>query len=117
MLIVLAFYKRKAGITRNQFSDHWRNVHGPLFARFPDRERYLIRYVQHHLSSDSNYPVPAGCEFDGFSEAWFTSAQAREEMFKTEYYLNTCYPDNDLFLDMKATRWVVFDEPNVVIGG
>ena len=30
MLTVLGFYKRKEGMSREEFSHHWRYVHGPL---------------------------------------------------------------------------------------
>jgi EthD domain len=53
MLITLGFYKRKPGLTREQFSKHWREVHGPLIANDPILSKYLKRYVQHHCVPSS----------------------------------------------------------------
>jgi uncharacterized protein (TIGR02118 family) len=115
MIISLGFYKRRPGLTKNQFSNHWANIHGPLIRSIPNLNRYLTRYVQHHLTPDDLYPVPAGMEFDGFSEVWFTSHEAKKQLFADEFFKSKVVADEALFIDMAATRWIVMDEPRVMI--
>jgi len=117
MVIVLGYYKRKPGITHEQFCNHWLNVHGPLIKEIPNIDKYVLRYVQHHLTPDSHYPAPEGMDFDGFSEAWFPSLEARSELFSLPFYLKECIADERLFLDMDATRWVVTDDQEVIMAG
>lgn len=115
-IVVLGFYKRKKGITRQQFFEHWEKVHGPGILEIPNIERCLVRYVQHHLTPDSHYPTPDGMEFDGFSEGWFADENSRDQLYALEEFKSILLDEQE-FLDMEATRWVVFDKQNVVISG
>jgi uncharacterized protein (TIGR02118 family) len=108
--IILGFYKRKAGLSQEQFIDHWENIHGPVIKAVPDIEKYVVRYVQHRLTTIG----AAGLEFDEFSETWFTDETARDRLFATPGFKET-YADEEQFLDMDATRWIVVDDQNVVI--
>lgn len=117
MIIGLGFYKRKAGLTHAQFSDHWTNIHGPLIRAIPGIEKYLVRYVQHHLTADSSYPTPDGIDFDGFSEAWFPSLEARDKLFSLPFFLKEVIDDERRFIDMEAKRWIVVDEQREIIRG
>jgi len=115
MVINLGFYKRKPGLSREQFSRHWESIHGPLIRSIPNIDQYLIRYVQHHLTPDIVFPMPDGQLYDGFSEAWFPSIAARTELFGLPFFLQKVIEDERNFLDMEATRWLVIDEPKVMI--
>ncbi|WP_340314923.1 EthD domain-containing protein [Rhizorhabdus argentea] len=118
MIILLGFYKRRPDLTWEQFSDHWRNVHGPLLRDTPQASRYIKRYVQHHLRP-RNPPIPGAqsLEFDGFSEAWFESAEAREEMHRQTIFKDVMHPDELKFLDPAATRVSMVDVQYVQIAG
>ena len=124
MFIVLGFYKRRPDLTHEQFSHHWRNVHGPLMQRIARTHPYMIRYVQHHLSPDSDYPVPAGATsdtttqvYDGFSEAWFENKESRDKWFALPVFKTEGAEDARQFLDMNTSRWAVIDEQHVIIPG
>lgn len=60
---------RKAGMTREEFSQYWLNQHGPLAAKLIPGVR---RYVQNHIVA-----VP-GMEFqgDGVVEMWYDDVAA-----------------------------------------
>ena len=113
MIIVMGFYKRRSDLTWQEFSDHWRNVHGPLLRDTPKTAQYMRRYVQHHLR-----PSPGGpaFEFDGFSEGWFDSLEARQEMHESEEFLSIVRSDSALFLDLSATHYLVLDKPVHIVG-
>jgi uncharacterized protein (TIGR02118 family) len=116
MIILLGFYKRRPDLSWEQFSDHWRNVHGPLMRDTPESARYIRRYVQHHIRPNTLSPNIAHLEFDGFSEAWFDSVEAREEMHRQSIFAEIMYPDEAKFLDMTATRYSMLDVQHTIIG-
>ncbi|MFC4670850.1 EthD domain-containing protein [Seohaeicola nanhaiensis] len=116
MIITLGFYKRKPGLTLEQFQTHWRDVHGPLIAGIPGVEKYLKRYVQHHMVPSQGWPGVGPLDYDGFSESWFPSLDARKELHAMPYFQNEMIEDERQFLDMDATRVLMFDNQVVQIG-
>jgi uncharacterized protein (TIGR02118 family) len=116
MLITLGFYKRRPDLTREQFSHHWRTVHGPLIAQNPILSKYIKRYVQHHCVPSQNWDNVGALEYDGFSESWFESLEARKEMHALPYFQKEMIEDEHKFLDMKSTRILMFDNQVVQIG-
>lgn len=122
-IIILGFYKRKPGLTHEEFSRHWSQIHGPLIRSLPDIDKYLIRYVQHHLvpkdtgSSDTPSPENGDLEiYDGFSEAWWVDEKAQEQLYVTDMFKEV-QKDEEEFLDMNATRWITRDSQKVIIKG
>ncbi len=108
MLRFLGFYKRKPGLTHEQFNHHWLNIHGPCVRAVPGGDRYLKKYIQHRLTID---PASQEQEFvyDGFSEGWFESFEDRAA-FAALPGLAAVIEDEALFIDLAATRWMVTDE-------
>ena len=117
MIINLGFYKRKTGLTHEQFARHWTEIHGPLIRSIPNIERYLTHYVQHHVVPDPVSLLPFDLDYDGFSEAHFTSLEARDELFNLPFFQERVVPDEHVFIDMSATRIVLLDEPRTIIRG
>jgi uncharacterized protein (TIGR02118 family) len=62
---------RKAGISREEFSSYWKNIHAPILQQIPE----LRGYVQNHA-----LPDPEGNEppYDGFGELYFDSLEAMQ---------------------------------------
>jgi uncharacterized protein (TIGR02118 family) len=72
--------RRRSELTREQFSDYWRNHHGPLFQQHAKRYRAL-RYVQNHTSdsplNDAMRASRGSAEpYDGVGEIWWASEEA-----------------------------------------
>lgn len=109
MLIVLGFYKRKPGLTYEQFSSHWRDVHGPLVRNTPDIAKYIRRYVQHHLAPNTIFPGLSPLPYDGFSEVWFDSVEDHMKMRAEPIHREVMIPDEHLFLDMEMTKVTMLD--------
>ncbi|TMD63908.1 MAG: EthD family reductase [Chloroflexi bacterium] len=61
---------RRPGMSLEEFSRYWRDVHGPIGRRIPG----LRRLVQSHPVSDPDGPSPAA--FDGMAELWFDDLAA-----------------------------------------
>lgn len=116
MFISLGFYKRRPDLTHEEFSRHWREVHGPLLRNTPSISHYLRRYVQHHMSPTTEFANVLPLEFDGFSEAWFDSPQARLKMHAERAFQELVIPDEANFIDMTATRYLMLDQQVVQVG-
>jgi len=68
--------RRRAGMSREDFVDHWLNRHGPLALRHhPGLVRYVANVVDASLSPDA-------LQLDGIGELYFARPEAlRDEMF------------------------------------
>jgi hypothetical protein len=100
----LGYSKRTPGLTNDQFSTHWGNVNGPLSRAVPNVYRYLTRYVQHHLTRTTVFPVPAAMEFDGFSEVWLTIHEANDELFRHAFFKSNVIADDAFFQHDRLSR-------------
>jgi hypothetical protein len=116
MLINLGFYKRKPGLSVEEFRRIWSQEYGPLYSANSDITRYLRRYVQHRLSPQTDWPNPF-VGFDGFSESWFESAADRKAMQGTKYYQEVLKPLAAEFLDMENSTMSAYDDQVVQVGG
>src|SRR5690606_5550966 len=99
MLVTLGFYKRKPGLSTEEFRRLWSEEYGPLYSKNEEITRYLRRYVQHRLSPQTDWPTPF-VGYDGFSESWFDSADDRKAMQATKYYQEVLKPMAEKFLDL-----------------
>ncbi|MBP0590467.1 EthD domain-containing protein [Paraburkholderia sp. LEh10] len=115
MWVSVSFYKRKPGTSHEEFSRHWREIHGPLIAKNPKIARHIKRYVQHHLQPNASVPGVQELEFDGFSEVWFESMEDRQAMFAEPDFQNLVIPDEHNFIDMSITRTSMSDTPVVQV--
>jgi uncharacterized protein (TIGR02118 family) len=115
MIIRIGFYKRKPGITREEFSRHWREVHGPIIRDNPELARHFVRYVQHHLRP-STLPGVFPLEYDGFSEVWHEDEEQAMRIREEPLFQRLVLPDEENFLDTTANRVSVFDHPVVQLG-
>jgi uncharacterized protein (TIGR02118 family) len=123
MLVFLSFYRRRPDLSWQQYSDHWRNVHGPLIRDTPALSRYMRRYVQHHLQAPPSFPnqLPPGTpplvplDFDGMSENWIDSEDDVRKLL-AEPAWQRVLADEKNFLDMSATRAMMLDQQVVQLG-
>jgi hypothetical protein len=110
MIKLVAFLKRKPGLSREDFYSHWFDVHGPLIASTPELARHIVRYEQ--------LPLEHGTDgYDGVTIQWMTSAASFEAFVAEPTYLELIYPDEERFLDRDALVWMVSAEPRVPIDG
>jgi uncharacterized protein (TIGR02118 family) len=112
MIKALGMLKRKKGLTREQFLEHWEKIHAPLF--LSENVPGLRRYIQNH-------PVKgAGPEFDtdidGIAELWFDdleSAQAFYRWYPSSDEAKKLREDGKLYSDAEA-RFLFLAEEHVL---
>jgi len=113
--------RRKAGMSRADFHDYWRNVHGPLVARF-STVLNIHRYIQLHTLDD---PINDGLAtarggmepaYDGVAELWWESPEtlAAAGTGAGADALQTLLEDEQKFIDLpQSPMWFAYEYPQV----
>jgi uncharacterized protein (TIGR02118 family) len=107
---------RRPDLTLEQFKDHWKNVHGPLFSSQPEVQQYVKKYIQVHSTGEhlENKDFPKVSYFDGIAEIWFENMEDIEKVFGSEDFKNNIAPDEEKFIDRDKIQWIYATE-NVVV--
>src|SRR5687768_6006290 len=109
MLKVVAFFKRKPGVSVDDFSRHWGTRHADLVRRLPG----IRRYVQNPtLASGYRRHEPV---YDGVAEAWFDDGDALRGSGASREYA-AVKADEAGFIDATSIGSVITEEV-VVVGG
>jgi uncharacterized protein (TIGR02118 family) len=109
MVKLVAFFKRKAGVSVEQFQNHWRTAHAQLVVRQPG----LRRYVQNHtLASAYRTREPV---YDGVAEAWFDDTDAMRKLAPTAQW-QAVRDDEANFIDPGSLDAILTDEVVIVDG-
>ncbi len=69
------FITKKSGLSHEEFVDHWLNKHAVLVGKMPGLIRYSVNLVDR-----TRFPQ---FEYDGFSELWYESEEARDASFES----------------------------------
>jgi uncharacterized protein (TIGR02118 family) len=88
----MTFFKRRAGLTRDELLRYWRGVHGPLAASAPGPRRYVQSAV-----------LPSACEpgeprFDGVAQIWFDDDIALQTLLESKLFRESVKPDERNFV-------------------
>ena len=104
-LVVLT--KRKPGLSREDFREHYEEVHKPLALKFFKNFR---RYVRNYIIPAPGREEP---EFDCITEIWYDSVEAANadmRLWKSEAG-EIVSDDNESFQDTSRSRfWLVEEE-------
>ena len=97
---------RRPGMTLEEFSRYWREVHAPIGRRIPG----LRRLVQSH-------PVPhppemAPPDFDGMAELWFDDIAALEMACRSPEWRGST-ADEANFIDETRTATFITEEEEI----
>ena len=113
MIKLIVLLKRKPGITREEFSRHWREKHGPLVVGVTESSVHMRRYIQNHIVSGPDDLTEEG--FDGIFEGWYESREALARVSATRGYRDLIHPDELTFMDHAGCVTYIVDE-HIVIG-
>ena len=96
-LVRISFVRRAPGLSREEFADHWTNVHAPLARK---HHPTLVRYVQNVVTDSVTTGAP---EVDGIAELGFCSLRdVHERMYDSPAGADTIRRDIQQFLDVAA---------------
>ncbi|MBN2076426.1 MAG: EthD family reductase [Dehalococcoidales bacterium] len=103
MIKTIVLAHRKPGMTREEFNQHWLEVHAPLSAKYIPG---LKKYVQNHFIS-----IP-GIEYegDGIVETWYDSIKSWQEAVKAIRANKELMADGPKFLKPNTDRLWVLEE-------
>lgn len=111
-MIKFAFLiNRVEGMSVEEFVDHHRNHHAPLFTSIPEAARYVRKYTVSHPVPAPNYPPTA---YDGLTEIWFDDWADHDAFFASENYRVRVNPDEATFIDSASVGVMVTEETVVV---
>lgn len=111
-MIKFAFMiNRMDGMTFEEFVEHHRDRHAPLFTSIPEAGKYVKKYTVSHPVPAEGYPSPA---YDGLTEIWFESWADHDAFFASENYKKLVNPDESRFIDMNSVAVMVTEERVVV---
>jgi len=100
MIKRISLLTRKDGMTREQFTRHWLEIHAPLAKPVPG----LRRYVQAHIVEEFRRPdIPTSpVEVDGIAELWFESRESMERALASPE-MKALHADGALFIGSNKT--------------
>jgi len=111
MSVRIGLIRKKADWTAEQFSEYWRDVHGPLAAQAPGLLEYWQNVATERLQRGIDY-ARGPWDFDGFSQLWFDDAKQADHAFKESSLAADLIADENRFL---GGLHILTAEQNVVI--
>ena len=106
MITTIAFLKARAGMSRDEFVDHYENHHVPLVESIASGPFHCVR---HYLSPADEAGHPA--EFDAVTHMKFADAATRRTWLSLVLAPGSgVAQDEERFLDRSRTRSFVVDE-------
>src|SRR5262245_23769145 len=103
MVKAVSFFKRKPGMSVEDFQSYWRTRHPEVVTRLPG----LVRYVQSHtLVSGYRKGEPVA---DGIAEVWFPNTAAMRALAGAAVYTDV-RADEAKFIDHGTMKLVITEE-------
>jgi len=106
MIKTIALIHRKAGISREEFAQHYEEVHAPLALKHLPM---IKRYIRNHVI---DVPGMEGPDFDCVSEFWFDSIEDAMEVAEWAQSDDgqVIRDDEAMFMDSSKTISFMVDE-------
>jgi len=117
MFSVIVCIKRKKGLSLEEFSGHWRNIHAGLISENREFSRHIIEYKQYHKIEQDKYTANLFGEvihhYDGIGILSFLSKNHWIAAINELQYVNKVRPDEFNFIDIKSCKTFVMSAVNV----
>lgn len=106
MIKSMTWFKRRPGLTLEQFDRYWQSTHRDLAVQLPGLRHYR-----------QNPVVPGRTEarYDGLAETWFEDTDAMRALVHTEQYA-ALMADEPNLMDMSTRHEMLVDEHVIVDG-
>lgn len=105
-------FKRRDGMTVQEFQTYRRDVHAPLLFAIPEASK-IRRFVVSYPVPAPHFPEPS---FDAVVEAWFDSEEDMNKLYFSKNFETQVDPDHANFIDLSSVVRIVSEEI-VVVGG
>jgi uncharacterized protein (TIGR02118 family) len=112
MVKLITIVKRKAGITRDEFIQHWQQVHARMAIEDKSFWNRVRKYVQNYVTSADGPQA-----WDGVVELWFDSQAELDAAFSGQETKQGLIADLDNFIDPTSMISVVTEENILYDGG
>jgi uncharacterized protein (TIGR02118 family) len=112
MVKLINLCKRRAGLSHEEFVQHWKHVHARLARQDPNFWSRVRGYVQNYCLQTGG--ALASADWDGVVELWFDSRQELEAAFSGEETKRVLVADLQNFIDVDSVISLVTDE-NVIL--
>ncbi|HZP35423.1 MAG TPA: EthD domain-containing protein [Methylomirabilota bacterium] len=109
MIKRISLLARKEGMTREQFTRHWLEVHAPLARSVPGLERYVQSHILEEFERADIPTVPG--QIDGIAELWFEDRTSMERALASPE-MAALHADGRLFIG--ANRTFVVEEKTII---
>ncbi|KAJ7143882.1 hypothetical protein C8R44DRAFT_864896 [Mycena epipterygia] len=108
---IVGLLKRKSGLSKEEFSRYWANVHGPLFHSFGSTQINLLKYEQAHINQEMfDHGFFQGSGVDGIvifeAESY---SKMLEKVMQSDEFQHIVLPDADKFIDTSELCWFPLD--------
>jgi uncharacterized protein (TIGR02118 family) len=114
MIVFTSMIRRLPSLSKEQFIEHHRQRHAPLFASTPAAQRYVRRYTIEHPRPNRTPGLP-DTTFDAVVRMWFENRRDLIAMFSSPSYWKVIRPDEKRFFEIKSSEFYLAEE-RVVIG-
>src|SRR3984893_189416 len=102
---VFAAFPRKAGLSRDEFHDHWRHPHATLGRRVPVVTKYVLSHqIDSDLLGDDQH------RYDGIAEGWMDNVGDVIAFGQDPWYVNHVVPAEPNFMDQANLKSLVTTE-------
>jgi hypothetical protein len=99
MIKIIEPLRPLAGLSIQQFHDHWRHPHGTMSRRLG----FVKSIVQNHRIR-SRLIEEGSSGFEGVAEVWLDSIDVAGALATDRYYLDNVVPDNKNFVDVDSLQ-------------
>lgn len=106
---LMAFFKRKSGMSVKDFHQYWRAIHADLVVKMPGIHKYT---QSHTLLSGYGKTEPI---YDGVAEGWYKDSKVMYTLADTPEYA-AVREDETHFIDPSTMGWIITEE-HVIIDG
>ncbi|WP_410013540.1 EthD domain-containing protein [Sodalis sp. C49] len=110
MIKIILLFRRRAGMSHQDFMDYRREVHAPLLLAIPEA-KYIRKFVVSYPVPAPNYPEP---RYDAVVEAWFNTMAELNGLFSSENFLHKVDPDHENFIDLTSVERIITEEITVI---
>ncbi|MCF1450348.1 EthD domain-containing protein [Agrobacterium vitis] len=103
-------FKRKQGMSVEDFQAYRRDVHAPLLFAIPEA-KLIRRFIVSFPVPAPNWQEPS---FDALVEAWFDSVEDVNRLYFSENFRTKVDPDHINFIDLSTAQRIISQELVVV---